>query len=218
MADITTIAELGTAGGTLILAVATFGSVRSANRAARVAERSLQLGLRPLIVQSRPEDPPEPAMFGTGKVLMPGNGLASIEREEDGLIYMAVPLRNVGAGMAILHGWHIVAGWMRQRGETHPETGEFRQQLRDLYVPPSDTGFWQATIREPNDAYRTAVEAALENDEEGFSLFLLYGDHEGGQRTISRFGIRPHEEPGRWFSSVTRHWNLEAPDPRADAR
>ena len=48
MADITTIAELGTAGGTLILAVATFGSVRSANRAARVAERSLELGLRPL--------------------------------------------------------------------------------------------------------------------------------------------------------------------------
>src|SRR3954447_25095292 len=150
MADITTIAELGTAGGTLILAVATFGSVRSANRAARVAERSLQLGLRPLLVQSRPEDPPEPAMFGTGRVLMPGNGLASIERDGE-LIYLAVPLRNVGAGMAILHGWHIVAGWMRQRGETHPEIDEFRQQLRDLYVPPSDTGFWQATIREPGD-------------------------------------------------------------------
>ena len=48
MADITTIAELGTAGGTLILAVTTCGSVRSANRAARVAERSLELGLRPL--------------------------------------------------------------------------------------------------------------------------------------------------------------------------
>src|SRR5213076_2351153 len=106
MADITTVAELGTAGGTLILAIATFGSVRSANRAARVAERSLQLGLRPLLVQSRPEDPPEPAMFGSGKALMPGNGLASIEHA-DGVIYMAIPLRNVGAGMAILHGWHI---------------------------------------------------------------------------------------------------------------
>jgi hypothetical protein len=58
MADITTIAELGTAGGTLILAIATFGSVRSANRAARVAERSLQIGLRPLLVESRREDPP----------------------------------------------------------------------------------------------------------------------------------------------------------------
>src|SRR3954470_8248651 len=104
MADVTTIAELGTAAGTLILAIATFGSVRSANRAARVAERSLQLGLRPLLVQSRPEDPPEPAIFGTGKTLMPGNGLAAIERDGDTL-YMAIPLRNVGAGMAILHGW-----------------------------------------------------------------------------------------------------------------
>jgi hypothetical protein len=217
MADITTIAELGTAAGTLILAVATFASVRSANRTARVAERSLQLGLRPLLVQSRPEDPPEPALFGSGKLLMPGNGLASIERDGE-LIYMAAPLRNVGAGMAVLHGWHIVGGWLRERGETHPEIEEFREQRRDLYVPPSDTGFWQATIREPDDEYRSSVEAALNDEDEGFSLFLLYGDHEGGQRTISRFGIRPHDDEGRWFCSVTRHWNLEAPDPRGDVR
>jgi hypothetical protein len=216
MADITTIAELGTAGGTLILAVATFGSVRSANRAARVAERSLELGLRPLLVQSRPEDPPEPAIFGSGKVLMPGNGLAAVERDGD-RIYMAVPLRNVGAGMGILHGWHIVGGWTRQQAETHPELDEFREQRRDLYVPPSDTGFWQAGLYEADDTYRPLVEAALDGAEEGFSLFLLYGDHEGGQRTITRFGLRPHEEEGRWFCSVTRHWNLEGPDPRADA-
>jgi hypothetical protein len=215
MADITTIAELGTAGGTLILAVATFGSVRSANRAARVAERSLQIGLRPLLVESRREDPPEPAMFGSGKVLMPGNGLATVERDGDDIV-MAIPLRNVGAGMAILHGWHVVAGWRRQRLEEHPELEEFRQQLRDLYVPPSDTGFWQAGVRSPDDEYRPAVEAALSGEEEGFSVFLLYGDHEGGQRTISRFGLRPHAEEGRWFCSVTRHWNLEGPDPRAD--
>ena len=216
MADITTIAELGTAGGTLILALATFGSVRSANRAARVAERSLELGLRPLLVQSRPEDPPEPAMFGSGLLLMPGNGLASIERHGDDLL-MAIPLRNVGAGMGILHGWCIVGGWLRQRQESHPELDEFRDQRRDLYIPPSDTGFWQAGIREADDPYRAPVEAAMNGDEEGFSVFLLYGDHEGGQRTISRFGLRPHEEEGRWFCSVSRHWNLEGPDPRADA-
>jgi predicted Rdx family selenoprotein len=217
MADITTIAELGTAGGTLILAIATFGSVRSANRAARVAERSLQIGLRPLLVESRREDPPEPAMFGSGKVLMPGNGLATVERDGDD-IAMAIPLRNVGAGMAVLHGWHIVGGWQRQRQEVHPELDEFRQQLRDLYVPPSDTGFWQASIRGPDDKYRSAVEAALGNEEEGFSVFLLYGDHEGGQRTISRFGLRPHGEEGRWYCSETRHWSLEGTDPRASAR
>jgi hypothetical protein len=157
MADITTIAELGTAAGTLILAVATFGSVRSANRAARVAERSLELGLRR----------------------------------------------------------HIVGGWLRQRQETHPEIDGFRQQMRDLYIPPSDTGFWQAGIRD-DDPYRSAVETALEGDEVGFSVFLLYGDHEGGQRAISRFGLRPHEEEGRWFCSVSRHWTLEGPDPRGD--
>jgi hypothetical protein len=217
VADITTIAELGTAGGTLILAVATFGSVRSANRAARVAERSLQLGLRPLLVQSRPEDPPEPAVFGSGKALMPGNGLASIERDGDAIL-MAIPLRNVGAGMAILHGWHITGGWLRQRQEVHPDPDEFRQQLRDLYVPPSDTGFWQAGIRNADDPYRAPVQAVIDGEEEGMAVFLLYGDHEGGQRTISRFGLRPHEEEGRWICSVTRHWNLEGPDPRADAR
>jgi len=175
MADITTIAELGTAAGTLILAVATFGSVRSANRAARVAERSLQIGLRPLLVESRREDPPEPAMFGSGKVLMPGNGLATVEHDGEDIV-MAIPLRNVGAGMAILHGWHIVGGWHRTRLETNPDLQEFRQQLRDLYVPPSDTGFWQAGIRSPDDSYRSAVEAALAGEEEGFSVFLAQPD------------------------------------------
>src|SRR3954471_6417585 len=120
MADITTIAALGTAGRTLILAVATFGSVRSATRAARVAERSLQLGLRPLLVESRREDPPEPATFGSGEVLMPGHGLACVERDRGNTV-MAIPLRNVGAGMASLHGWPIVGGWLRERQEDHPD-------------------------------------------------------------------------------------------------
>jgi len=47
--DSVTVSALATAGGTLVLAVATFASVRSANRAARAAERSLLAGLRPLL-------------------------------------------------------------------------------------------------------------------------------------------------------------------------
>ena len=58
-----TIASLATAGGTLVLAVATFSSVRSANRAARVAELSLLEGLRPVLVPSRRQDPPEKISF-----------------------------------------------------------------------------------------------------------------------------------------------------------
>lgn len=63
MADWATISALATAGGTLVLAGATFASVRSANRAARVAERSLLVGLRPLLIPSRFDDPPQKMMF-----------------------------------------------------------------------------------------------------------------------------------------------------------
>jgi hypothetical protein len=42
---------------------------------------------------------------------------------------------------------------------------------------------------------------------------LLYGDHEGGQRTISRFVFNPRED-GQWIVAVARHWNLDRPDPR----
>ncbi|HXY84557.1 MAG TPA: hypothetical protein VEH52_03665 [Gaiellaceae bacterium] len=56
MADWVTISSLATAGGTLVLAGATFASVRSANRASRVAEQSLLAGLRPLL-EPRPRRP-----------------------------------------------------------------------------------------------------------------------------------------------------------------
>ena len=47
MTDWVTISALATATGTLVLAVATFASVRSANRAARVAEQAFLMGQRP---------------------------------------------------------------------------------------------------------------------------------------------------------------------------
>ena len=41
---------------------------------------------------------------------------------------------------------------------------------------------------------------------------VLYGDHELGQRSITRFALSPHDD--RWISSVVRHWNVDRPDPR----
>ena len=55
--DWATIASFATAFGTLVLAVATFASVRSANRSARVAEEAFQVNLRPVLVTSRMDDP-----------------------------------------------------------------------------------------------------------------------------------------------------------------
>ena len=55
--------SFATGAGTLVLAIATFGAVRSANRAARTAERALQAGLRPLLMHSRLDDPPQKIMW-----------------------------------------------------------------------------------------------------------------------------------------------------------
>ena len=99
-------AAWGTSVGTLVLAGATFAAVRSSNRSARVAERTLLVGLRPLLVPSRAEDPAEQIQFADGRTFAVGDGRAMV-RHEDGVIYLAIPLRNVGSGIAVLHGYHL---------------------------------------------------------------------------------------------------------------
>jgi hypothetical protein len=107
MADIATIAEIGTAAGTLFLGAATFAPTRSANRAARVAERSLLLGLRPVLTPSRPEDPDIDVLFGDGETFHIRSGYAAVERRGES-IYLAIPLRNVGSGLAVLQAYDLI--------------------------------------------------------------------------------------------------------------
>ena len=85
--DWPTIASLATAGGTLVLAVATFSSVRFGQRSTRFAERStalaeraLLLGLRPVLVPSRVTDSPEMVRFGEGRMVNVEGGMAAVER------------------------------------------------------------------------------------------------------------------------------------------
>ena len=93
MADWVTISALATAGGTLALAGATYGAVRSGNRAARAAELSLLSQLRPLLIQSSPEDHPLRASFVDDvTVTAPGEG-AGVE-VVDGRVYLVLSLRT----------------------------------------------------------------------------------------------------------------------------
>src|SRR5437868_4290664 len=109
MADWVTISSLATAGGTLVLAGATFASVRSANRASRVAERSLLAGLRPLLMPSRLEDPPQKIGFVDGKWLRVPGSCGAAETSDEA-VYLAMSIRNVGSGIAALHGWRLGVG------------------------------------------------------------------------------------------------------------
>lgn len=211
MADMATYATLATAGGTLVLAVATFGSVRSANRAARTAERALQAGLRPLLLPSRFQDPPEKVgwMDNHWAKVDGGMGYAAVENDN---IYLAIALRNVGAGIAVLHGWHAFTGEVYAL-PTHLEPEQFRRLSRDLYVPTADTGFWQGAIRERDDSDFDDIAAAITH-REPLRIDVLYGDHEGGQRMVSRFSLSAREGSDLWLCSAGRHWNIDRPDPR----
>jgi|SRR5262245_45055655 len=213
MADWATISSLATAGATLLLAVGTFASVRSANRAARTAERMLLAGLRPVLVPSRLEDPPDKITWVDNHWTRLRGGRACIELV-DGNVYLAMSLRNVGAGIAVLQGWHPTPE--PRLGRFHAEPDQFRRQGRDLYVPAGGIGFWQGAVRDSDDAVYAGLVAAIK-ERRRFAIELLYSDHEGGQRAVSLFTVAPRDardDPDQWMCSVSRHWNLDRPDPR----
>lgn len=210
MADWVTISAIASAGGTLVLAAATFSSVRSANRAARVAEQSLLVGLRPLLLPSKLDDAPQKVGFADDKWLMVAGGQGAAEASPEA-VYLAMALRNVGSGIAVLHGWHFFPE--RRLGEMEPTPIEdFTRLTRDLYVPAGDVGFWQGVFRDPGTPEFAEAAASITARQPNM-IDILYGDHEGGQRMISRFSMIPREDGG-WMVAAGRHWNVDRADPR----
>jgi hypothetical protein len=212
MADWVTISSLATAGGTLVLALATFSSVKSANRSARVAERSLLAGLAPVLIPSREDDPAEWVRFGDQQVVtVPGHGGNAVVG--DRVIYLALGLRNGGAGLAVIHGWHAERRSATPNTDQAPGLDRFRTQQIDLYIPAGDSGYWLGALRDPSDPDFAVVREALESDEL-LQVDLLYGDHEGGQRTIVRFAMSPWPEQESQRATAVRYWNVDREDPR----
>jgi hypothetical protein len=209
-----TIASLATAAGTLVLAVATFSSVRASSRSARIAEAALQEQRRPLLAPSRLEDPKQKIMFLEGKWVSASGGRAAVE-QEDGSVYLAISLRNVGSGIAVCQGWAIRPGpGMPRDFPTHTPLEEFRLQSRDLYIAAGDIGMWQGALRNPDDRVRSGVVDAIKNGEP-VTVELLYSDQIGRQRTISRFGLYPTGDT--WLASLNRHWYLDWEGPRPES-
>ena len=242
-ADWATVASLATALGTLVLAVATFSAVRSGNRTARAAELSLLTSLRPLLTPSRREDSVLKVNFGDNKWLrVPGSSAVGEIGGGDGTmgpkdagVYLSLSLRNVGSGIAVLHGWRFHAGRPPADDEP-PPLDEFRMQTRDMYIPPGDIGFWQGALRNLDDPQYLEARKAVEEISE-WVVELLYGDEDGGQRVIGRFRCQPspwtgpHSRTGApgggsdsgegvatWLLTVARHWSIDRPDPRRDDR
>ena len=215
--DWPTIASLATAAGTLVLAVATFASIRSANRSARVAEAALMVNMRPLLIPSRLNDPPQKVFFQEGNAFRLEGGRGFVEYPDDSsVVYLGLSLRNSGQGIGVIHGWRFQEG--RELNPQRPALDTFRLQQLDLAIAPGDVGFWEGALRDSDDpAHAEGVQAAKETGVA--TIDLLYGDYDGGQRVISRMMLRrfypeDSDRPPAWLATAVRHWNLDRPDPR----
>jgi hypothetical protein len=208
MSDLATIASLATASGTLVLAVATFSSVRASQRSARIAEQALLIGMRPVLAPTNEDDPTVTVTFGDGHLVSVPGSAGAIELDE-GRFYFVIALRNVGQGLAVLHGWSVMPR-ARLTDEQPPLEG-FRRQTRDLFIAAGGIGFWQGALRDAADEMRSGIDDAYAG-REAFTVDLLYGDYDGSQRTITRFSLFPNGDG--WLAGVVRHWRVDGPSLR----
>jgi hypothetical protein len=209
MADWVAISSLATAGGTLALAATTYASVRSANRAARAAELSLLAELRPLLIQSSEGDPVQRVNFMDELGFVVPGGEAAVQ-VIDTRFFLVISLRNVGPGIAVLHGGSLHPE-PRRAVDGHTPVDGFHLLTRDIYIPSAKVGFWQIALRGRDDPERFAMIEAVDRGE--FSVEILYGDYEGGQRVITLFRIL-RESDGVWRPTAVRHWQVDRSDPR----
>ena len=208
--DWATISALATGGGTLALAAATFASVRSSNRSARLAEQALQEQRRPVLVHSRTDDRVETIPFHGGLRVTVAGGGAAVELVDD-VLYLALSLRNVGAGIAVLQAWNPQDSLPTSDAQP-PDVAAFRPLRRDQYIAGGDVGVWQGALRDPADPLHAMLTGAA-TERRSFSVDLLYTDQVGGQRTVSSFALLS-EDDGSWLGAVGRHWYLDAVAPR----
>ena len=149
LADWVTISSLATAGGTLVLAGATFargplGEPLGPCRRARAAWR----GCARCCMPSRLDDPPQKVLFVDGRwVRVPGGG--AVAEAADGGVYLAMSRtqRRFRASPCCTAGGSTPTS--DARDGPAPPLEEFERLTRDLYVPAGDVGFWQGALRDP---------------------------------------------------------------------
>jgi hypothetical protein len=164
-----------------------------------------------LLVPSRLSDEPVKVGFADDHWVKVPGGRGTIEVTDEA-IYFAISLRNVGTGLGVLDSWDLYPSRENTAEAAHRDPSTFRRLTRDIYISGGDVGFWQGALRDRSDA--AFDEARRVAEERGaLTIDLLYGDHEGGQHTISRIVLLPAED-GSWLAVGSRHWNLDRSDPR----
>src|SRR5206468_2889930 len=99
------------------------------------------------------------------------------------VVYMIISVRNVGRGLAVLHGWALPPDRMSER----MPLSEFHLLQRDIFVAPDYDGFVQVASRDPESKEFAAL---VGGERSGvFWIDLLYSDIESTQRLVTRFAV-----------------------------
>jgi hypothetical protein len=110
----------------------------------------------------------------------------------------------------VLHGWRCFL--VGEITDEPPAVDELTRLTRDIFVPAGDVGFWQGSFRDPSTEGYASVRRAIE-ERRDIGVDVLYGDLEGGQRTITRFALHPAGDDA-WLVSAGRVWHIDGHAPR----
>ncbi len=204
-------ANLATAAGTLVLAIATFLSIRTAIRSNRTADRALQQGLRPILLPSLFTDPVQKIHYVDEHWLQVPGGRATLELTADAA-YLGLSVRDIGSGPAVIDAWDILATARDERREVR----DYHPLTRDLYVAAGACGYVQIAVRAPTaPAYQALARA--ERDHQPFAVDVLYSDIDETQHHIIRIALNRTpgaDQDGRiWALSEVRHWTVSDGHP-----
>ena len=173
MADWTTVASFATAGGTLVLAVATFSAVRSSNRTARIAEETLLTGIRPLLIPSLPDDPDHKVLWHDRHAAHISGGRAISKRKTGSSISPS----DYETSVRVLH---CSTGGTRcptrRSNVPHVPAEDFRRLTIDLYIPAGGSGYWEAAVRDRDDTFRPDFIRSRRSDYPSRSTFSTVTD------------------------------------------
>ena len=183
-----TVSSLATGAGTLVLAVATFAAVRSSNRSARIAEIALQEQRRPIFVPSRSRRSGAEAQLRRRPLDQARRAATRPPTVENGNVYLAISLRNVGNGIGVLQGWAVRAGQTltSQQPCTCPtRSSACRRATSTSPAATSACGRARCATPKIRCAQRWRRRSRSSADHDRAALLGL----NGRQRAITRFGL-----------------------------
>ena len=207
----------------MVLAVATFASVRSANRAGRSAERALQVGLRPVLFASRPHETVQKIRWGDGHWAALPPAAPCWRRRRRHLHGDVAAERGLGHRRpARVEGWtpsNAQSDTPRsrrcapERPDVHPEVAH--SASRPVICTPRRATSASGRPRSARGTTRTGARSWRCRD----------GSGPAGRPALRRPRGRPADDqplprrpyPGKdeeWFHAVVQHWSLDREPPR----